>query len=209
MTSFVGTDGTKFTIMLGTAGASGLAASILTDQAQRYALSILPGTEAQRLTAITLPADQYGHADAPTEWWWHVGTLNTAEGRAFGFEVNACGVLDAMVFTEIAIADVQQQVHYQIVNDQIGHLPTWAETDPTKPWIVSIPGPASDPANGAVTMTAIAGNPMNMAVQAQFTDPATSTLCQMNLEIFLKRRSSTRLGYRCAKAHKRNRPHQR
>ncbi|MHA4875526.1 hypothetical protein, partial [Enterococcus faecium] len=80
---------------------------------------------------------------------------------------------DAMVFTEIAIADVKNQVHYQIVNDQIGYAPAWAETDPAKPWFVAIPGPAADPANGAVTMTAIDGNPLNMAVQAQFTDAAT------------------------------------
>lgn len=180
--SFSGADGSAFTVMLGTAGAGGLAASIMTDTAQRYALSILSASPT--LPAIVLPADQYGHAGAPTEWWWHVGTLQTATGRKFGFEVNACGVLDAMVFTEIAIADVENQVHYQIVNDQIGYAPAWAETDPTKPWFVAIPGPATDPTNGAVTMTAIGGNPLNMAVQAQFTDAATGIACRIDLQLF-------------------------
>lgn len=190
--SFSGADGTAFTAMLGTAGAGGLAVSIMTETAQRYALSILPASQAEPAItrpaitepAITLPADQYGHAGAPTEWWWHIGTLQTATGRKFGFEVNACGVLDAMVFTEIAIADVKNQVHYQIVNDQIGYAPAWAETDPAKPWFVAIPGPAADPANGAVTMTAIDGNPLNMAVQAQFTDAATGVACGLDLKLF-------------------------
>ncbi len=179
---FAGTDGTAFTVMLGTAAGSGLAANIMAATNQRYACSIL--SQAATLPAIILPADQYGHAGAPTEWWWHVGTLRTADGRKFGFEVNACGVLDAMVFTEIAIADVEKQIHYQIVNDQVGYTADWAQTDVTRPWSVSIPGPATDPTNGAVTMTAIGGNPLNMAVQAQFTDAATGTACKIDLQLF-------------------------
>ena len=39
-------------------------------------------------SAIRLPANHYLHRGAPTEWWWHVGTLK-AGSRTFGFEINA------------------------------------------------------------------------------------------------------------------------
>ncbi len=32
-------------------------------------------------SAISLPKDQYAHTGAPTEWWWHVGTLKSKDGR--------------------------------------------------------------------------------------------------------------------------------
>lgn len=134
--------------------------------------------------AITLPADQYAHPGAPTEWWWHVGTLRTVDGREFGFEVNACGAAGLGVFTEIAIADVKNQVHYQIVNDHLGFTGSWAETDPEKPWYVRIPGTDSDPENGRVSMTAIDGNPLDMAVEAGFLDEATQKRCRIELRLF-------------------------
>ena len=37
---------------------------------------------------LTLPKDMYLHLGAPTEWWWHIGTLR-AGNRTFGFEINA------------------------------------------------------------------------------------------------------------------------
>ena len=135
------------------------------------------------VSAIQLPRDQYGHEGAPTEWWWHVGTLKTADGRAFGFEINACGVLAGLAFTEIAITDLQNQVHYQIVNDMSPVPANWAEYDPTQPWFVSLPGTAGS-ANGAVSMTAIDGNPMNMAIEAAFTDSATNAECAISLTLY-------------------------
>ena len=112
------------------------------------------------------------------------GTLHTADGRQFGFEVNACGAVGLGVFTEIAIADVQNQVHYQIVNDHIGFTGSWAETDTSKPWYVQIAGTDAAPDNGRVSMQAIDGNPLNMAVQASFVDEATQKPCQIQLKLF-------------------------
>jgi|GEM_PF-563985 len=166
---------------LASVGKNGLAGSIQDGETTPSAASLLE-PDSNTLPAIVLPADQYGHVGAPTEWWWHVGTLQTADGREFGFEVNACGVLDAMVFTEIAIADVDKQIHYQIVNDQ-AYDEAWAETDLTKPWYVRITGPDGDPGNGAVSMTAIDGNPLNMAVNATFTDAAKGTSCRIDLNL--------------------------
>jgi hypothetical protein len=37
--------------------------------------------------ALKMPADMYLHTGAPTEWWWHIGTLR-AGTRTFGFEIN-------------------------------------------------------------------------------------------------------------------------
>ena len=37
---------------------------------------------------LSLPKDMYLHQGAPTEWWWHTGTLR-AGNRTFGFEVSA------------------------------------------------------------------------------------------------------------------------
>ena len=45
-----------------------------------------------QISEIELPRDQYAHSGAPTEWWWHVGTLESADGRKFGFEINATGI---------------------------------------------------------------------------------------------------------------------
>lgn len=142
--------------------------------------------------AIILPADQYAHEDpitgkAPTEWWWHIGTVETSNGRKFGFEVNACGVNTpegTFAFTEIAIADIQNQIHYQIVNDLIPMPSNWAEYDTSKPWFVHLPGITSNPTNGEVSMNAIDGNPLNMAMQASFIDAVTNTQCIINLRLF-------------------------
>lgn len=147
--------------------------------------------------AIQLPQDQYAHPNAPTEWWWHVGTLITSDNRSFGFEVNACGLGEnntgkAMAyFTQIAITDVQNQKHYQKVNDIIGNaLPpewTWAETDVSKPWFVKLPGEADDSGkqtnNGAVTMKAVGNNPLHMEVTASFNDLNTNTPCVIELTL--------------------------
>jgi predicted secreted hydrolase len=130
---------------------------------------------------ITLPADQYGHTGAPTEWWWHVGTLESADGRKFGFEINATG-MQAYAFTQIQITDVLNQRSYQKVNPVIPCPADWAEYDLNKKWYVKLPG-SQDPADGAVMMQENDndGNPLNMKVKAGFTDAATGTVCGLEL----------------------------
>lgn len=136
---------------------------------------------------IHLPQDQYRHPGAPTEWWWHIGTLETAEGRKFGFEVNGCGIDVAKIgmqatMAAISISDVTQQQHYQLVNFTSPLPANWAEADPTKPWAVNIPGKAGGN-NGAIAMRSLDGNPVNMGVQASFTDGKTGKDCSISLEL--------------------------
>ncbi|HLD65780.1 MAG TPA: lipocalin-like domain-containing protein [Pseudomonas sp.] len=129
--------------------------------------------------AITLPADQYAHVNAPTEWWWHVGTLKSADGRQFGFEINATGMQAAgYAFAQIEITDIENQCNYQKVQPT-AFSETWAEYDNTKPWFVKLPGQNGD---GAISMSAIDNNPLNMSVQATFTD-ISGTHCALDLRL--------------------------
>jgi len=99
---------------------------------------------------VHLPADEYMHPGAPTEWWWHVGTLK-AGGRTFGFEINAAAypayTTTPFAFTQIMLTDVSTGRHYQQTTP---YLPsafystdTWAESDPTKNWAVQLGDPNS------------------------------------------------------------------
>ena len=90
-------------------------------------------TAKSNLPAIQLPQDHYAHPKAPTEWWWHIGTLTTLnKDRTFGFEVNATSAPGLNIsFTQIMITDVQNQGHYQ--NTKIFPSdPKWAESDTSK-----------------------------------------------------------------------------
>ena len=92
---------------------------------------------------IHLPADQYLHRGAPTEWWWHIGTLKTEDGRIFGFEINAASFQDRGIgFTQIMLTDVANKKHYQrttwFVPPQGFDPQGWAEHDPTKDWHVAM-----------------------------------------------------------------------
>ena len=131
--------------------------------------------------AITLPEDQYAHAGAPTEWWWHVGTLYAKDGRAFGFEINASGAA-SYAFTQIQITDVKNQRNYQKVKVTLPCPADWAQYDKTQPWFVRL---VSDDGDGTVTMSALDGNPLNMSVQATFTDAnpdfQAETKCALNM----------------------------
>lgn len=133
--------------------------------------------------AISLPADQYAHSGAPNEWWWHVGTLTSADNRKFGFEINAAGMVD-YAYTQIEITDVNNQCNYQKVNVVIPCPGNWAQYDKAKPWQVQLSGSASSPADGAVSMQAIDGNPLNMNVNASFLDTASNTPCQLHLNFY-------------------------
>jgi len=57
---------------------------------------------------IKLPADQYLHPGAPTEWWWHMGTLKAGE-KTFGFQINAAS-FTVMAFTQVMLTDVSTKL---------------------------------------------------------------------------------------------------
>lgn len=98
-------------------------------------------------SAIRLPADQYLHRGAPTEWWWHIGTLK-AGNRTFGFEINASSFQkDGFAFTQIMLTDVNNKRHFQRTTPYLPPLlfdaDNWAEHDVTKDWSVKL-GDASN-----------------------------------------------------------------
>src|ERR1700722_12524382 len=132
------------------------------------------------LPAIQLPQDHYAHPKAPTEWWWHVGTLTTLnQDRTFGFEVNATSVTGLISFTQIMITDVQSQSHYQ--NTKTFFFDSkWAESDSSKPWYVKLGTPGS---SGAISMTASGTDITSMTISGSCTDLETSTSISINLEI--------------------------
>jgi predicted secreted hydrolase len=138
-------------------------------------------TTKSNVPAIQLPQDHYAHVEAPTEWWWHIGTLATPnQDRTFGFEINATGVAGLnLSFTQIMITDVQHQKHYQ--NTKIFPFnPKWAESDSSKPWYVNLGTPGS---SGAVSMTASSMDITFMTISGTCTDLETSTNISINLEI--------------------------
>ena len=150
-------------------------------------------TDSSTLTeaAIKLPNDQYAHRDAqgqaPTEWWWHIGTLKSADGRLFGFEVNAAGFVDSeasYAFTQLSITDVKGQRHYQQVNSVMPCPSDWAQYDLTQPWYVKLPG-ANGSTAGAVTMTALTREytPLHMHVVGSFMDKAHGPQCRIDLTL--------------------------
>jgi predicted secreted hydrolase len=127
-------------------------------------------------SVIHLPADHYLHPDAPTEWWWHTGTLKAGE-RIFGFEINAAAFYPA-AFTQVMLTDVTNNAHYAQTS---GHLPmNWAESDITKDWFVKLGDAAAD--SSYVTMNAPQSDPTrNMVVKAALVDAATSKAVKFDL----------------------------
>ena len=127
---------------------------------------------------IHLPADQYLHVGAPTEWWWHVGTLK-ADDRIFGFEINAAGYpaftpVAKYAFTQVMLTDVSNVRHYQQTTPYLPphvDLSTWAESDPTKDWYARLGKPSDQ---SYVAMDAPRADPTrNMAVRARLVDGTT------------------------------------
>ena len=87
---------------------------------------------------LRLPADMYMHPGAPTEWWWHTGTLK-AGTRTFGFEINAAAFAkDNYAFSQVMLTDVEKNKHYQRTTPFLPPLMfdpnKWAEADTTKDW---------------------------------------------------------------------------
>lgn len=97
---------------------------------------------------IQLPADHYAHPGAPTEWWWHVGTL-TAGPRIFGFEINAASYVGqgGFAFTQVMLTDVSNGRHFQrttsYLQPSMFNCEVWAEHDPSKQWFVALGSPVN------------------------------------------------------------------
>ncbi|WP_299156196.1 lipocalin-like domain-containing protein [uncultured Tenacibaculum sp.] len=121
---------------------------------------------AQKGLTVELPRDMYAHTPlsilnekgCPTEWWWHIGTLNASGGRAFGFEINAAALYPGG-FTEVMLTDLKNQIHYHQTQTEDLILSEWAETDVTKPWFVklknvSMKAPQADPTQN-MSVTAV------------------------------------------------------
>ncbi len=144
---------------------------------------------------LHLPADMYLHPQAPTEWWWHIGTLR-AGNRTFGFEINAASFQkDGFAFSQIMLSDVANRRHYQRTT---GYLPpflfdpaTWAQGDTTRDWfarlgdadnhlsavVITNPGSgySSDP------VVEITGGGGVGAIAAPVRDPATGSIASIVL----------------------------
>lgn len=126
---------------------------------------------------INLPADQYAHPEANTEWWWHIGTL-TAGDRAFGFEIALNGAAKSgFKFTQMMLTDVENQKHYQSTSG-LSYTSDWAASQPGQPFYAVVNGP-----DGAGCMTAFASNPLDMSLQASFTDIDTGTEIVFQLQL--------------------------
>lgn len=134
---------------------------------------------------IELPRDHYAHPDAPTEWWWNVGTLASGD-RVFGFEITvngdpvASGGRPPLNFTQIMLTDVANAIHYQKTAGAL-FSPGWAESDPGKPWHVTMAAP--DSSGGGVTMSAPVDNPLSMSVQASFIDADSNVPIAFDLQL--------------------------
>ena len=87
---------------------------------------------------LSMPKDMYRHKDAPTEWWWHIGTLRAGD-RVFGFEINAAS-MDGFAMSQLSVSDVAAQEHYEhtqvYIPKPVGFFDVsqWAEGDPGKDW---------------------------------------------------------------------------
>lgn len=132
--------------------------------------------------AVSLPKDMYLHTPTynaltepngcSTEWWWHIGTLKTASGRTFGFEINAAGFYPGG-FTEVMLTDVKNKIHYHETKGGLSIPKDWAESDPSKPWKVNLEN---------VSMNAPQADPTkNMKVTASLNDTATKATVAFDL----------------------------
>lgn len=97
---------------------------------------------------LSLPKDMYRHEGAPTEWWWHIGTLRAGD-RVFGFEINAASFQgQSFAMTQISLSDVENERHYErtqvYVPEPIGNfnVANWAEGDPSKDWYARLGDPS-------------------------------------------------------------------
>lgn len=97
---------------------------------------------------LSLPEDMYRHDGAPTEWWWHIGTLRAGD-RVFGFEINAASFVGQdFAMTQVSLTDVEAERHYERTQvyapSPVGvfDVSTWAEGDPSKDWYARLGDPS-------------------------------------------------------------------
>lgn len=139
---------------------------------------------------IRLPQDHYLHPGAPTEWWWHIGTLRAGE-RTFGFEINAASFIDrGLAFTQVMLTDVAHQRHYQRTTPFLPPLAFrpyhWAQSDASKDWAVQLGQPESafgvldviDPGTGYTSAPEVvfSGGGGMMASAVATVDPQTQQI---------------------------------
>ena len=117
-------------------------------------------------SVIRFPIDQFQHLGAPTEWYWHTGTLRAGD-RVFGFEINAASFQkDKLGFTQVSLSDVANNKHYQATVPYLGFQydpDHWAQANTTRDWHAQL----GNPAFGSIAST---GNsiPRQMQFAAKF-----------------------------------------
>ncbi|WP_165818050.1 carotenoid 1,2-hydratase [Microbacterium sp. Gd 4-13] len=113
----------------------------------RWSGSTKPAPVPREDVVLRLPDDMYRHDGAPTEWWWHTGTLRAGD-RVFGFEINAASFTGQhFAMTQVSLSDVSAARHYE--RTQVyGPAPFgvfdvrhWAEGDPAKTWFARLGDP--------------------------------------------------------------------
>ena len=133
--------------------------------------------------AIQLPRDAFLHAQAPREWWWHIGTLQ-AGARTFGFEINAAGFQTqgtsvGTCFSQIMLTDPLNKRHYKRTS-MYEYKPDWAESDPSRPWYARI----GDLGSQDFVFMQQVGGIGTLDVQASFTDDdPLGTVIAFNLQM--------------------------
>jgi predicted secreted hydrolase len=113
-----------------------------------WTASTKPEPVPEQNVVLSMPKDMYRHDGAPTEWWWHIGTLRAGE-RVFGFELNAASFTGQdFAMTQLALSDVETGRHYQRTQvygpSPIGvfDVANWAEGDPSKDWYARLGDPS-------------------------------------------------------------------
>ncbi|MBK5238714.1 MAG: hypothetical protein JJE28_06345, partial [Actinomycetales bacterium] len=107
-----------------------------------------PNPVPEENVVLSMSEDMYRHDGAPTEWWWHIGTLRAGD-RVFGFELNAASFTGQdFAMTQLALSDVEAGRHYQRTQvygpAPIGvfDIANWAEGDPSKGWYARLGDPS-------------------------------------------------------------------
>jgi predicted secreted hydrolase len=107
----------------------------------------MPEPVPEENVVLSLPKDMYRHDGAPTEWWWHIGTLRAGD-RVFGFEINAASFTGQdFAMTQVSLSDVEAERHYERTQvygpSPVGvfDVATWAEGDPSKDWYARLGDP--------------------------------------------------------------------
>ncbi|CAN5349463.1 hypothetical protein BH10ACT7_BH10ACT7_25510 [soil metagenome] len=108
----------------------------------------MPDPVPEENVVLSVPEDMYRHDGAPTEWWWHIGTLRAGE-KVFGFELNAASFTgSSFAMTQMSLTDVDADRHYERTQvygpSPLGvfDVATWAEGDPTKDWYARLGDPS-------------------------------------------------------------------